>query len=299
MIRFILLLSLVTTFAFACNVKLNPTVRERYAKNFEGPDSLLDKWKAAYEQARGNVLPLRLPASFLAPTDTNGKGAVYYELVLQAGHQLLLELQPIAGNNYFAELYKKNDGKKAKPLEEMEMNSYRLVYAVDKTDTFHLMIQPALYTSAVASLRIYPQPVYLFPVAGKGNAAMSSFWGAPRDGGSRSHEGIDIFAAKGTPLLAVADGRVHSTGERGLGGKQVWLREEVLGRNIYYANLDSIIAKDGDWAKRGDTLGLVGNTGNAAGGSPHLHFAVYNNGAVDPLHYIKQLPVPDFKKATK
>ncbi|MCH5689911.1 M23 family metallopeptidase [Niabella sp. W65] len=60
------------------------------------------------------------------------------------------------------------------------------------------------------------------------------------------------------------------------------MRENLAGFNVYYAHLDSFIVNSGDAVTRGDTLGFVGSTGNAAGGAPHLHFGIYgNNGAVD------------------
>nr|WP_223845513.1 M23 family metallopeptidase [Flavobacterium selenitireducens] len=129
--------------------------------------------------------------------------------------------------------------------------------------------------------------MYAFPVAGKGNAAIQSFWGAVRDGGKRSHEGVDIFAKKGTPVIAVSDGTITRAGEYGIGGKQVWLRTSIFGKSIYYAHLDKIAVESGNSVKTGDTVGFVGNTGNAKGGAHHLHFGIYSAmGAVNPLPFI-------------
>ena len=82
------------------------------------------------------------------------------------------------------------------------------------------------------------------------------------------------------------------TGNRGLGGKQVWLRDGLFGNSLYYAHLDSIIATNGQRVKIGDTLGLVGNTGNARTTPPHLHFGVYSHGsgAINPLPFLKEEP---------
>ncbi|ULT46180.1 M23 family metallopeptidase [Niabella defluvii] len=77
------------------------------------------------------------------------------------------------------------------------------------------------------------------------------------------------------------------------------MRENLAGFNVYYAHLDSFIVNSGDAVTRGDTLGFVGSTGNAAGGAPHLHFGIYgNNGAVDPLTFVKELPVPAYQVFT-
>jgi len=100
---------------------------------------------------------------------------------------------------------------------------------------------------------------------------------------------VDIFADRGTSVVAATAGRVTSTGERGLGGKQVWMRSGLFGNSLYYAHLDSIIAKTGQRVQIGDTLGLIGNTGNARTTAPHLHFGIYEGyrGAIDPLPFIQ------------
>src|SRR5690606_27632559 len=137
-------------------------------------------------------------------------------------------------------------------------------------------------------IHIYTQPSLGFPVAGKGNANIQSLWGADRDRGARRHEGVDIFAARGTAVIAVTDGIIVRSGAYGLGGEQVWLRDRLFGISIYYAHLDSIHVYPRQRVEKGDTLGFVGNTGNARTTSPHLHFGIYSRyGAVDPLPYIR------------
>lgn len=137
----------------------------------------------------------------------------------------------------------------------------------------------------------------LLLVAGYPNSAIMSFWGDPRDAGRRQHEGIDIFARRGTPVVAATDGRIRYTGERGLGGKQVWLRTGLFGgKSLYYAHLDSIANVEGN-VDRGDTLGFVGNTGNARTTNPHLHFGVYgSDGAVNPLPFVYKRSRPRLPK---
>ena len=100
----------------------------------------------------------------------------------------------------------------------------------------------------------------------------NSFWFAPW-GKSGVHKGIDIFAKKGTPVIASASGLVVYKDNIELGGNVV----AVLGpkwRIYYYAHLDSINTKNLDWVSRGEAIGAVGNTGNAAGKPPHLHYSV-------------------------
>jgi len=126
----------------------------------------------------------------------------------------------------------------------------------------------------------------VFPVAGT-KSNIGSFWGDGRDAGKRKHEGIDIFARKGTEVVAVCDGTV-SVDEYGIGGKMIWLRADNHAWNAYYAHLDSQLVYNGQQVKKGDVVGTVGNTGNAKYTAAHLHFGIYTYaGAVDPLPYVK------------
>lgn len=130
----------------------------------------------------------------------------------------------------------------------------------------------------------------VFPVAGK-RSVIGSFWGAVRDGGERKHEGLDIFAKKGTPVVAVSNGYVIEAGNTPRGGKTVWLRSANDEFYYYYAHLDKHLVQPGQMVKKGQHLGTVGNTGNAKLTPPHLHFGIYSfTGAIDPLPHIKTLP---------
>ncbi|OWY19961.1 M23 family peptidase [Sphingobacteriales bacterium UPWRP_1] len=100
----------------------------------------------------------------------------------------------------------------------------------------------------------------------------NSFWHYPW-GVSGVHKGIDIFAPKGRPVLAAGSGLVVYSGQISLGGNVVL----VLGakwRLHYYAHLQNATVQTGQWVWQGSQLGFVGNTGNAAGKPPHLHYSV-------------------------
>jgi murein DD-endopeptidase MepM/ murein hydrolase activator NlpD len=126
-----------------------------------------------------------------------------------------------------------------------------------------------------------------FPVSGN-RSNIGSFWGDERDGGKRKHQGIDIFAKKGTPVVAVCDGIVTRTGTNRLGGKVVWLQAYTHPWSAYYAHLDEQKVKPGQLVKKGQVLGTVGNTGNAKTTPPHLHFGIYKwVGVTDPMPYVK------------
>lgn len=120
---------------------------------------------------------------------------------------------------------------------------------------------------------VLPAPMRI-PVEGASASAWNpaSFWYEPW-GPSGVHKGIDIFAPKGRAVRAASAGVVVYTGELAQGGRVVL----VLGarwRLHYYAHLDSIDARWGQPVAGGTRLGTVGDSGNARGKPPHLHYSV-------------------------
>jgi peptidoglycan LD-endopeptidase LytH len=163
-------------------------------------------------------------------------------------------------------------------------------------------LQPTRYTSpmsgsagasALASPTAYAitqrvEASLEFPVRGMDRRAVGSSFGAARDSGRRSHEGVDIFAPRRTPVVAAVDGWVTRQTTNRLGGKVVWVWAPSRRLSLYYAHLDEQAVTPGERVAAGDVIGYVGNTGNARHTPPHLHFGVYVAlaGAVDPFPFI-------------
>lgn len=101
-----------------------------------------------------------------------------------------------------------------------------------------------------------------------------SFW-HPHWGASGIHKGIDIFARRGTPVVAAQPGLVLYRGTVEQGGKIV-LVASPRGWLHYYAHLDNTLPASGSWVSAGETLGAVGTTGNAQGKPAHLHYAIFS-----------------------
>jgi murein DD-endopeptidase MepM/ murein hydrolase activator NlpD len=165
----------------------------------------------------------------------------------------------------------------------------RLEHEARRTGAFVLRVQPELLRSGRFDLTLRAEPSLAFPVHGVGNRAVMSYFGADRDAGRRSHHGIDIFAPRGTPVLAAANGVVRSTSPNNLGGNVVWLRDSERSQTMYYAHLDRHYVSEGQTVRIGDTLGFVGNTGNARTTRPHLHFGIYRrgDGPIDPFPFVR------------
>lgn len=279
---------------------LQNTVRGKYESSFSKKDSLFTLWKTSRERAMAIPLQIELPYTTSIQIKHADASALVYAVSVNRGEQLIAEIRkPADTSRFILEFFNGRPSANETLLAELPEKSSSAHWIARNDDSVHISLQPVLNDSGIYHVKIYKQPAYQFPVAGKSNNAIQSFWGANRDGGARSHEGIDIFAPRGTPIVAVADGRIGFAGERGLGGKQVWLRDNLAGFNVYYAHLDSFIVNSDDVVKRGDMLGFVGSTGNAAGGAPHLHFGIYgNDGAVDPLAFVKESPIPAYQVFT-
>lgn len=188
----------------------------------------------------------------------------------------------------FVELYRIKPNGKPQRLDYMKEGETVLTITDPEPDSLLVKVQTGVSQTLSVILSFSTLPSLSFPVAGYGMQNLISFWGAERDGGGRSHEGVDIKAWRGTPVIAGTNGFITQSGTNNLGGKVIFLSASDAPYSLYYAHLDSQLVSFGKNVLHGDTLGLVGNTGNAITTTPHLHFGIYsrNTGAVNPLPFI-------------
>jgi len=115
-------------------------------------------------------------------------------------------------------------------------------------------------------------------------SAYGDSWGAPRSGGRR-HQGVDMLAPAGSPLIAVVSGYVNQT-TNPLGGVALQLFGDN-GTRYYYAHLSAYEGLSG-WVPQGQVIGYVGDSGNAVG-IPHLHFEIHPGGGIPVNPYLSVL----------
>lgn len=140
-------------------------------------------------------------------------------------------------------------------------------------------------------------PRLAMPIAGVDVNTLKSNFSETR--GNHRHEALDIMSPRGTPVLAVAEGKVAKLFTSKPGGLTVYQFDNSQTWCYYYAHLDGYApgVAQGTLLRKGDVLGYVGSTGDASPNAPHLHFAVFQLGpdkkwwqgtAVDPLPLLKE-----------
>lgn len=267
---------------------------EKYVRSLEKAE--LDKsamaslWLKAGKRALGDSILVNLPFSESGYFKAVEPEARSYRFGVKEGQVLTVDAALISkqrNSKMFVDLFVWQDS--AWTSLAFADSTNNLIHEFVKDQHCLLRIQPELLTDVYYTLGIAITPVLINPVAGAGNKSIGSFYGASRDGGKRSHEGVDIFAKKGTPVVAPAAGQVTRVGTSKLGGKVVWVQDRKRNHSYYFAHLEEQLVKVGVKVNQGDTLGTVGNTGNARFTPPHLHFGIYQSRAKDPINYIQTL----------
>jgi len=275
------------------------TPRERYERGLERANlantALGTQWLEAGRNALARPVTVTLPfreTGFFPAERTLAAG---FSFTVERGQRMTVNLSAASTEpaQLFLELYDATDPDRAPEyLLSADSGESGFDLEIEQSGRYLVRIQPELLTGVRYTITIRAGPSLGFPVEGMGNEAIRSRYGVDRDGGRRRHEGIDIFAPKGTPVVAAARGRVVNVGDNRLGGLVVWLHDTERNQNLYYAHLDRQLAQEGDQVEPGDTLGFVGNTGNARTTPPHLHFGIYRRGegAIDPYPFVWRTP---------
>ncbi|CCG99331.1 Peptidase M23 [Fibrella aestuarina BUZ 2] len=253
-------------------------------------------WVSAGQQALYDSLTISVPYRESGYFGANRPIAVGYRINGSRGDKLILrvEVQGRQAGQVFIDVFSlgsRTPDVVAFAKADTSANAVtELIWEPRRTQTYLIRLQPELLRSGRYTFSVTREPVLSFPVKGRSSRQISSYFGVPRDGGKRRHEGIDIFAPRGTPAVASVNGTISRVGTSNLGGNIVFLSDNERQQRLYYAHLDRFNVAEGQRVSIGDTVGFIGNTGNARTTGPHLHFGVYtfNEGAVDPLPFVRQ-----------
>ena len=274
------------------------SAHERYADGLHraGLDStaLGRDWTSAAATSIRQPLSVSVPFREVGYFAANEARAVGYAVRLRDGQKLSAIVETNGSPlTLFLDLFRQT-GDTAEPLDlvatldSASASGARLTHEARRDGIYVLRVQPELLRSGGYTLTVSSEPSLAFPVSGRDSKAVQSFFGADRDAGARRHHGIDIFAPRGTPALAAARGVVRSISPNNLGGNVVWLSDYDRGQTLYYAHLDRHNVVAGQAVEIGDTVGFIGNTGNARTTPPHLHFGIYRRGEgpLDPYPFV-------------
>jgi peptidoglycan LD-endopeptidase LytH len=291
------LLLLTAVMAIACSSPIKgifgkKTPHEQYADKLDDKD--LEKtpegrqWLAASQKALSEPVSIDLPYRQQGYFHADKSRALGLEFNAHAGERISFSLTRKNDSRLmiYADIFR--SGTLTDPVLSTDTASTQFSFDIAETGKYIVRLQPELSGSGEYSFTISINPSLGFPVTDS-KARVESIWGDRRDGGKRKHEGIDIFARKGSPAIAATDGVVTGVKEGGLGGKVVWMKANDKNYYLYYAHLDKQLVEQGQAVKKGDVLGLVGNTGNARHTLSHLHFGVYtSNGPINPLPFVNK-----------
>lgn len=257
-----------------------------------------EHWLDAAAAALASPLEIAFPYEEVGYFVASEPSALGYRLELERGQRVEVDVQATSQGDapprVFLEVFDgAAESSTPRLLEYAAGDSAGFAFEPRDGGSFLIRVQPELLVDAAYRLTVRVDGALAFPVQGRGMSAVLSVFGDPREGGRRSHHGVDIFAPRNTPVLAVADGVVSRVEVTNLGGNVVWLRDPERRQSIYYAHLERQLVSEGQRVRKGDPVGLIGNSGNARSTPPHLHFGIYRRGRgpVDPWHHIRRLPL--------
>ena len=256
------------------------------------------EWIEAGQMALEGAVDIPLPFEEAFYWDSRSAEAGAYRFFVKRGVRVEVEIAIQASDSLllFADLFRERGDTLVQRIHVATADDkrHRLEFEPRRDAYYALRLQPELLRGGRFRVSIREVPSIGFPVKGKNSRSIASFFGDPRDGGSRDHHGVDIFAPRHTPVLAPSNASVTRVGEGDIGGRYVWLYDSKRSMYLYFAHLETREVERGDKVLSGQLIGTVGNTGNARTTAPHLHFGIYSNGPIDPFHFIVETDtVPD------
>lgn len=256
--------------------------------------ALGSRWLSAGTRAMRNPIPISLPIEVTDFLDPSVPEAIVYRFNVVPGRIISIEIDSTV-EGLFLDLFRVGTTEGSTPVHvaSRDPKTRAIEFIPRRAGDYLIRVQPELLRGGRITIRMIARAALSFPVEGAGPGKIGSFFGDPRDGGSRRHEGLDIFSPRGTFALAASDSVVSRVSVRERGGNVVFLYDEKLDLRLYYAHLDTQLVRPGQILEAGDIVGTVGNTGNAITTPPHLHLGLYRGGwggSVDPWNYFVDPP---------
>ncbi|MBP5975496.1 M23 family metallopeptidase [Brasilonema sp. CT11] len=227
------------------------------------------------------------PATIIAmnPTLRNNKIAIGREIQIPPYNGIVVEVPPGQNWRQIAAKYK------IRPDVLFEVNgcqkNSRFVFVPEVKRSPNRPITESVTPTST------PSKLAGYPLAEATTVALPYGWQTnPTNGKVFFHSGVDLLAAKGTPVQAIADGTVAFASEQGTYGNLVIINH-TGGLQSRYAHLENIKVDLGQQVKKGDIVGTVGTTGTPTTNQPHLHFEVRSSSSLgwaaqDPRGYLQQ-----------
>jgi hypothetical protein len=271
------------------------SARDVYAAGAVSDPAALRAWEDASRRALRSGL--RIAPSFreriaFPPGEPH---AIAYRFTMVRGQSLRVRITSIgAASELFADAFHYMGSDVFRPVHWAEQSAYAFTLVARMDGEYVLRIQPPMQRAGTYEVAVLGDASLMFPVEGRDASSIGSVFGDPRESGARAHEGVDIFAPRGTRVVAVADGYIETSQNTPTGGLVIWQQDASSDLKYYYAHLDELIAREGTRVRAGDVIGRVGNTGNARGAQTHLHYAIYRPGTIplDPAPMLAATTAP-------
>lgn len=268
-------------------------LREANARlsQFEGEEAAAARSLAATTA----LLQSRAVRSYVAGGEQVGQNSLLNaDGPLAAGEQLAYANAVAAADTELIEMFRTEQAAASTQVQAAARDAASATVVVDsaraRVDEAALAVTDATVALSVAEedADSFAVDGFTFPVQGPYTFVDS--WGFCRDGCARSHKGNDVMAPWGNEIYATERGVIAKIGDVNLGGLRIWLYG-ASGTRYYYAHLAGVAdgIEEGDTVELGEVIGFVGDTGNARGTPPHLHFEIHpaGRGAVDPFPLLR------------
>ncbi|WP_460054711.1 M23 family metallopeptidase [Spirochaeta dissipatitropha] len=284
--------------------------------------SIGSEWIISGDPEQADPLAITLPFSEQRLIDNREQYAAWYLIEGVRGHRIDIDIDGPAEASYFLDVFRLPEDYRpdftrnfttadsnapwrtglaeiAVSAGGVQEGQSHLHFEPRRHRWYLVRLQPRLLEGGEFGIRIHANAALSWPVPGTDHRAIWSVYGASRDGGTRVHHGVDIFAPRHTELISISEESTVRVGERDRGGLTVNLTDEKRGLMLYYAHLETQEEDlHGSRIPTGTVIGTMGNTGNAITTPPHLHIGIYEGSwraPVDPWYFIVPIetkPVP-------